>query len=45
MNVIINESQLKLLEAYVAPESAKDRIKGVDVEKEVLENYIESSGG
>ena len=44
MNVIINESQLKLLEAYVAPESAKDRIKGVDVEKEELENYIESSG-
>lgn len=44
MNVIINENQLKLLEAYVAPESAKDRIKNVDVEKEELENYIESSG-
>ena len=44
MNVIINESQLKLLEAYVVPESMKDRIRNVDIEKEELENYIEASG-
>lgn len=44
MNVIISESQLKLLEAYVVPESMKDRIRNVDMDKDELENYIEASG-
>lgn len=44
MDIIITESQLKMLEAYVTPPEMKERIKGVEAEKEMLEYYIEKHG-
>lgn len=43
-NIIINESQLRLLEKAVMPPGFRDKLNGVESEKQELEDYVERHG-